>query len=221
MKRFLDITISLIILLTISIPLLLVCLILKVTGEGKIFFLQNRVGKTGKVFQIIKFATMYENSPFIGSGEVTIKNDPRILPIGHVLRKYKINELPQFINVIKGDMSIIGPRPQTKRCFDAFSKRTKKLLILEKPGISGIGSIIFANEDNFLNEQNYNKVYNNIIMPYKGSLEEWFIKNNTTKNYLKLILLTFLIIPFPRNKYVWKWLKDLPQPDVEIKKLIK
>ena len=92
--------------------------VLRLTGEGQVFFLQHRVGKGGKTFKLHKFATMLKNSPNMATGTVTIKDDPRILPMGRILRTTKINEVPQLINVIKGEMSIVGPRPQTQRCFD-------------------------------------------------------------------------------------------------------
>ena len=117
MQRVFDIFfsgIALILLLPILLPLMF---ILRVTGEGEIFFLQNRVGLGGRYFRIFKFATMLKDSPNIGSGTVTVKNDPRILPMGEFLRKTKLNELPQLINIFSGAMSIIGPRPQTQRFF--------------------------------------------------------------------------------------------------------
>ena len=102
-------------------PLLLaIIVVLRMTGEGEVFFRQQRVGIGGKHFKLYKFATMLKDSPNMGTGTVTLTNDPRILPFGFVLRKTKINELPQLINVLKGDMSIVGPRPQTKRCFKVF-----------------------------------------------------------------------------------------------------
>ena len=93
-------------------PLLLpLMFILRVTGEGEIFFPQSRVGRGGKDFKLYKFATMLKDSPNMGTGTVTVKNDPRVLPMGGFLRKTKINELPQLINIFNGDMSVIGPRP--------------------------------------------------------------------------------------------------------------
>ncbi|MEI8029651.1 MAG: sugar transferase, partial [Comamonadaceae bacterium] len=119
MQRLLDIVLSVLALLVLSPLLLPIVILLRLTGEGEVLFLQARVGKGGKAFKLYKFATMLKNSPTIGTGTVTVKNDPRILPIGNFLRKTKVNELPQLLNILKGDMSIIGPRPQTQRCFDA------------------------------------------------------------------------------------------------------
>ena len=105
------------------------------------FFLQSRIGKGGKSFNLYKFATMLKASPNMGTGTVTVKNDPRILPMGHFLRKTKINELPQLLNILSGDMSVVGPRPQTQRCFDAFLPASQKAIIQVRPGLSGIGSL--------------------------------------------------------------------------------
>jgi lipopolysaccharide/colanic/teichoic acid biosynthesis glycosyltransferase len=116
-------------------------LILKFSGEGEIFFVQERVGKEKKLFRLFKFATMLKDSQKIGSGTVTMKNDPRVLPVGSFLRKTKINELPQLLNVFLGHMSLIGPRPQASRCFNAFPVKFQEIIIQVKPGLSGIGPI--------------------------------------------------------------------------------
>jgi lipopolysaccharide/colanic/teichoic acid biosynthesis glycosyltransferase len=119
---------------------------------------------------------MLKNSPAIGTGTVTIKNDPRILPIGHFLRKTKINELPQLLNILFGDMSVIGPRPQTQRCFDAFTATSQAAIVQVRPGLSGIGSIIFRDEENLLHGQADSvRFYDEVIAPYKGALEEWYV----------------------------------------------
>ena len=118
--------------------------------EGEIFFMQQRIGCRGEPFDLFKFATMLKDSPSMGVGTITLKNDPRILPVGKFLRSTKINEIPQLLNIIKGDMSFIGPRPQTKRCFDAFPPQSQKVIGLVPPGLSGIGSIVFRNEDKML-----------------------------------------------------------------------
>lgn len=120
MQRTLDILFSATALAILAPLLVLVALLLRVTGEGEVFFRQNRVGRNGRMIGLWKFATMLKNSPSIGTGTVTLKDDPRVLPIGRVLRRTKINELPQLLNILTGEMSLIGPRPQTKRCFDAF-----------------------------------------------------------------------------------------------------
>ncbi len=150
MKRVLDITVA-VIAIMLFLPFgLVIMLILKFTGEGEIFFLQTRVGKDGKHFKIIKFATMLKASPNMGTGTVTVKNDPRVLPFGKILRKAKLNEVPQFINVLKTDMSLVGPRPMALRDFAYYPPQIQKRLIAVRPGLTGIGSIIFRDEESIM-----------------------------------------------------------------------
>lgn len=213
MQRLFDIVFSgvaLVLLLPIFLPLLV---LLKLTGEGEIFFLQDRIGRQGKVFKLYKFATMLKNSPNIGTGTVTLYNDPRVLPLGGFLRTTKINELPQLINIFWGDMSVIGPRPQTKRCFGALPAQSQKEIIKVRPGLSGIGSIVFRNEEEMMHANNDpDKFYDEIIMPYKGKLEEWYVRNLSIKLYFKLILLTIHVVLFNNVKTVWVMFKKLPEP---------
>ena len=121
-QRLFDILFSVLALIVLSPLFLPIVALLKLTGEGEIFYLQERVGKNKVIFRLFKFATMLKDSPNIGTGFVTMKNDTRVLPLGKKKRKTKINELPQLINILFGDMSVIGPRPQSKRCFEAFIK---------------------------------------------------------------------------------------------------
>ena len=155
-KRGLDILFSsfaLIIFGVISIPVLI---ILKFTGEGKIFYIQERVGYKGKMFGLLKFATMLKDSPNIGTGSLTIDGDPRVLPVGKFLRKYKLNEIPQFINVVRGDMSMVGPRPLVLEDFKCYQGDIQEEIKEIKPGLTGIGSVVFRSE-----EEIYSKVKNN------------------------------------------------------------
>ena len=221
MQRFFDIVLSgiaLVLLLPIFLPLIF---ILRMTGEGEIFFLQSRVGRGGKYFKLYKFATMQKDSPNIGTGTVTVKNDPRVLPIGKFLRRTKINELPQLFNIFNGDMSVIGPRPQTKRCFDAFPVQSQKEIIKVRPGLSGIGSIIFRNEEDMMSANNDpQKFYDEIIMSYKGSLEHWYVANQNIISYFIFIILTIWVVLGFSNAWVWKLFKDLPTPPEELDKWI-
>lgn len=211
--RFFDIILSFISLVILTPILIPAFLILKFTGEGEGFFIQKRLGKSGEMFKLLKFATMLKNSPNIGSKTVTLKNDPRVLPFGKFLRKTKINELPQLYNVLIGDMSLIGPRPQDQRCFDAFPNCSKLAITRVKPGLSGIGSIVFRRENELMGlSENHDDLYDNVIMPYKGKLEEWFVLNNTTKNYILLIFTTIWVVVFPNSKIVWKLFPKLPAP---------
>lgn len=217
MQRLFDIVFSAIALLVLSPLLVPVAILLRFTGEGEIFFLQSRVGRDGKPFALYKFATMLKNSPNIGTGTVTLKNDPRILPVGKFLRRTKINELPQLLNILKGDMSIIGPRPQTKRCFDAFPKATQEVIMRVRPGLSGIGSIVFRDEEEMMHgHQDPNYFYDQVIMPYKGQLEEWYVQNQSLFTYFMLIGLTVWVVLMPSSRAAWKVFGNLPKPNPEL-----
>ena len=221
MQRIFDIIFSGIALILLSPLYIPIIFILRITGEGEIFFSQNRVGYKRKFFKLYKFATMFRNSPNIGMGTVTIKNDPRILPLGGFLRKTKINELPQLINIFNGNMSIIGPRPQAQRSFEAFPLKSQKEIIKVRPGLSGVGSIIFRNEEEMMSmNDDPNKFYDEIVMPYKGILEEWYVSHRSIVSYFILIGLTIWVVLGFRSSLIWSFFKDLPTPPKELKKWI-
>jgi lipopolysaccharide/colanic/teichoic acid biosynthesis glycosyltransferase len=219
--RFLDILFSFIALLVLMPLLIPIALLLKFTGEGEIFFCQQRVGKGGVPFGLMKFATMLKNSPNLATGTVTVTGDPRVLPVGRFLRKTKINELPQLLNVIKGDMSLIGPRPQTQRCFDAFPEEFQTEILRVRPGLSGIGSIIFRNEEEMMTQSGEEEVfYDEVIMPYKGLLEKWYVQNRSFLIDVKLLFLTVWVVLFDKSQLHWRLLPDLPLPPAELKGLV-
>lgn len=200
------------------VPLLLpVILILRLTGEGEIFFVQTRIGQYRVPFNLLKFATMLKASPEIGTGTVTTKNDPRVLPVGRILRKTKINELPQIFNVLTGDMSIVGPRPLTQQTFAAYSEESQSVIAKVKPGLSGIGSIVFRGEEDLLNNSdNAISFYEQIIAPYKAELECWFVGHKDLKTYLAVIGATIWVVVFPGSGIVWKVFNNLPKPPMEL-----
>lgn len=218
MQRFFDIFLSGFALVLLSPVFLTVVLILRVTGEGEIFFFQDRVGKNGKFFKVFKFATMLKNSSNLGTGTVTIKGDPRILPLGGFLRKTKINELPQLLNVFFGEMSIIGPRPLTKETFGYYPDKCKNVIKKVRPGLSGIGSIIFRGEEGIMRGSNASvDFYKNVIAPYKGELEEWYVTHRNIYIYFTTIFLTVLVILMPKTNLVWLVFKNLPKPPNNLK----
>ena len=221
MIRFFDIFLSGIALIVLSPLFILVMIILKLTGEGEMFFHQKRVGKNKKNIYLFKFATMYKNSENIGTKTITIKNDPRILPVGRFLRDFKINELPQLINIFKGEMSFIGPRPLTNETFSFYSEEIQKKIASIEPGLSGVGSIVFRNEEKILSDgNNSSDIYKNFISPYKGELESWFIENRNIYTYFSLIFLTVLIVLNLQPKLIFKIYKDLPKPNKNIQNLL-
>ena len=161
---------------------------------------------------------MLKNSPNIGTGTVTLKDDPRVLTVGRFLRSTKINELPQLLNILRGDMSIIGPRPQTDRCFNAFPPQCQKEIMKVRPGLSGVGSIIFRNEEEMLKDRNDpNLFYDQIIMPFKGSLECWYVENQSLKLYFQLIFLTAFVVLFRSSDLTKFFPKTLPTEPPELK----
>jgi lipopolysaccharide/colanic/teichoic acid biosynthesis glycosyltransferase len=218
MQRFFDILFSSLALLVLAPLLVPVVLILRFTGEGEIFFRQDRIGLGGEPFGLLKFATMLKDSPNLGSGTITLKDDPRVLPFGKFLRATKINELPQLINILKGDMSVIGPRPQTRRCFDAFPAESQAEIIRVRPGLSGIGSVVFRAEERMMADANdADRMYDEGIMPYKGKLEEWYVANQGLVTYFLFIFLTMWVVVFSKSRLHWKLLKGLPEPPDELK----
>src|SRR3982750_72983 len=135
LKRTFDFTFSFVALLVLSPLLIPVIILLRLTGEGYILYYQRRIGLHNRYFDIIKFATMLKNSPNMGTGSITLRNDPRVTPMGGFLRKTKLNELPQVLNVLKGDMSIVGPRPLVDKTFNAYPGHIRGLVYQSKPGI--------------------------------------------------------------------------------------
>ena len=215
-KRIFDIISSTIALLLLSPLFLPIMILLKVTSEGEVFYFQERVGMNNKPFKIFKFATMLKNSSKMKGGFITVKNDPRLTFMGGFLRKSKINELPQLFNIFLGHMSVIGPRPVMRVSFESYPENIQKVIYNVKPGLSGIGSIIFRDEEEIITEVKTNggdiwDFYKNTIYPFKGSLELWYQKKKSFSLDLQLIFLTAWVILFPTSKLYEKWFKDLPK----------
>ena len=214
MKRFLDITLSSIAILLLSPLLLPIMIILKFTGEGYIFYKQQRIGKNADFFGLLKFATMFKESPNMEGGNITRKDDPRILPFGKFFRKYKINELPQIINVLIGDMSIIGRRPTVREHFDFYDEEVKIIISKLKPGLSGVSSIVFRNEEQFftgLSPEENKKIYRDQIAPFKGELEVWYCQNQTVLVDFLLIIITIVSVVKPSSNLHNYLFKNLPK----------
>lgn len=212
-KRAIDIILSLIALLILIPVLLPVTIILLFTGENYVFYFQERIGYRNSKFRIIKFATMLKDSPNIGTKLHTTTTDPRILPFGKFLRSSKINELPQLFNILIGDMSIVGPRPLVDKTFDPYPENIKDSIYNTKPGLSGIGSIIFRNEEELMTntKMNLDDYYREKIAPYKGELELWYQRNISFITDLKIILITIWIVFFPKSNIISLFFKNLPE----------
>lgn len=221
LQRLMDIFLSVCALFLFAPLLILITLALRLTGEGEIFFIQQRVGRGGKYFGLYKFATMLKNSPSLGTGTVTVKDDPRVLPLGKFLRKTKVNELPQLLNILLGDMSIVGPRPQTQRCFDGFPESSQSAIIKVRPGLSGIGSIIFRGEEEMMHlKKDPSCFYDQVIMPYKGKLEEWYVANQGLETYVTSIVVTVWVVIFAGSQLPWNAFHNLPPPPKELASLV-
>ncbi len=211
-KRVFDIVLSgvaIVVLLPFMIPVIIGLLL---TGEHYVFYFQERIGYKNKPFSIWKFATMLKNSPNLPGGMHTTRSDPRLMPLGGFLRKTKINEIPQLVNIFKGDMSIVGPRPLVRKTFDPYPEHVKENVYNVRPGLTGIGSIVFRDEERLLSEAKMEPAtfYAENISPYKGELELWYHDHLSFRTDFMLVFLTAWVIFFPQSGLVYKIFRDLP-----------
>ncbi|MDP7319711.1 MAG: sugar transferase [Bacteriovoracaceae bacterium] len=193
MKSLFDFSIS-IIAFTFFLPLFMVIsALIKLGSKGPIFFKQVRVGKDGKEFKIFKFRTMITDAETKGL-QLTVGKDPRITSIGHILRKYKLDELPQLINIIKGEMSFVGPRPEVPKYVSMYNEEQKKVLQV-KPGITDVASLEYIDENELLKDAiNPEKMYIEKIMPAKLELNYKYIQNQSLFLDIKIIFQTIFKI---------------------------
>ena len=217
MIRASDIFLSLLAITILSPLLIIISFILRFTGEKEVFYKQERIGRGGESFALMKFATMLKDSPNIGSGEITLKSDPRVLPFGVFLRKSKINELPQLWNIVIGDMSIVGPRPMVPNTYIHYSDNAQKHINKVRPGLTGIGSIVFRDEEQYLVDQiDPMKYYIENIIPYKSDLEIWFIENMSLLLYIKIIYVTAWIVVFPKSNIADFFFPKIPKNPINL-----
>ena len=211
-KRIFDFILALIALIICSPLLIPLSILLKLTGEHYIFYKHKRVGRHGKQFDLIKFSTMLVNSPNLGSGDVTLNRDPRVLPVGRYLRATKINELPQLLNILKGDMSFVGPRPLTPKVFNYYTDEAKSIVIQMKPGLTGAGSIIFRDEESIMGQSKlpWEECVKQEIMPRKAAAEKWYFEHQGFITDIMLIFITAWVVVFPGSNIMEKVFKDLP-----------
>ncbi|MFN3190756.1 MAG: sugar transferase [Aureliella sp.] len=221
LKRLLEISLSAALLLALSLPFLAICVILKLTGEREVFYRQDRVGLGGKAIRLTKFVTMVQNSLSIGSKDITLKNDPRVLPIGKFLRKTKLNELPQLWDVISGKLSIVGWRPLMQSGFSMYPTEVQQVLLTIKPGLTGIGSLIFRDEEAIIARaeeegRDLRACYREDIMPYKGAVEVWYVQNAGLWTDFKIMFGTGIAVLRPGWIGFYGWFKGLPMPESQI-----
>lgn len=213
MKRLFDILASGLALLAFFPVGIVLAILLRFTGEGEIFYRQNRVGRNGCTFGVLKFATMLKDSPNLGTGTITQKGDARVLPFGKFLRKTKLNEVPQLWNILVGDMSVVGPRPLTKETRDYIPEATLREIADVQPGLTGMGSIIFRDEEEIIHRsgEDYHTFYKREIAPYKGEVELWYKRNRSFLLDMKIIFATAWVILFSESQIVEKFFPTLPK----------
>ncbi|MGB4850550.1 MAG: sugar transferase [Saprospiraceae bacterium] len=220
LKRIMDVVFATIALIVLSPIFLMIIIVLFASGEKEVFYKQKRVGYKNQHFNMIKFTTMFKNSMNIGTGSITLRNDPRVTTVGKYLRLTKLNELPQLFNVIKGDMSLVGPRPLVDKTFEAYSEEIQNIVTKMKPGITGIGSIVFRDEEKLLSIQKGDPFtyYQDIVAPIKGGMEKWYYAKRSIPVDLKLIFLTGMSILKPNSDLYMYFFGDLPMME-ELKKV--
>ncbi|MFM9878175.1 MAG: sugar transferase [Rhodoglobus sp.] len=211
-KRIVDFLIALIALLVLSPILVVIMVALLLTGEHVVFYRQTRMGYRYTTFGIWKFATMLKDSPNMAGGSLTVRDDPRVTSVGRLLRATKINELPQLINVLTGEMSLVGPRPQVKVDFDVYPSDVRDLIYSVPPGVTGIGSIVFRDEELLLSQPGVQPraFYEQKIAPYKGALELWYVAHRSMLTDARLVLLTIWVVIRPQSTIVYRSFPDLP-----------
>jgi lipopolysaccharide/colanic/teichoic acid biosynthesis glycosyltransferase len=197
-KRLFDATFSALALLLLSPLLLAVALWIRLDSPGPVLFRQRRVGLAGREFEILKFRSMRTDAERAGPA-ITIGNDRRITRSGHWLRKYKLDELPQFINVLKGDMSIVGPRPEVPRYVALYPARLREVVLSVRPGITDLASIEYRDENTLLGQSTApERTYVEEIIPAKLALCDRYVRERSFAGDLRIIVRTFLIAFLPR-----------------------
>ena len=217
-KRIADVLISFIAIVFLIPIFLIIVIALRFTAEGEVFYTQERIGYLNSKFKIWKFATMLKNSLNLGTGSITLNDDFRVTKIGKFLRKSKINELPQLFNILIGDISIVGPRPILESDWNLYSEEIKNMVYNVKPGLTGIGSIVFRDEESIMSSvknEDLHLYYERVVAPYKGELEKWYQLNRSFIVDTKLIILTALVIIYPSNNLHEKWFKGLPKKNIQ------
>lgn len=204
-KRTIDIVLSLLAILLLSPVLVVSSIVLLFTGEHLIIYRQPRVGRNYREFNIYKFVTMRADSPKYGT--ITLKNDPRVLPVGKVLRKTKVNELPQLFNILWGHMSIVGPRPLVASEVAMYDDDVKDVVYADnKPGLTGMGSLFFRDEDELIaaTGEDPETAYREHIMPIKGALEAWYRNHKSFRVDVKIVILTAWAVISPGSAPIVK-----------------
>ena len=211
-KRVLDIVVATIVFIVLTPVLIPVMFALRFTGEGEVFFRQQRIGYRNQKFGIYKFATMLKNSPNMAGGAVTTRGDPRVLPLGRFLRRSKINELPQILNILRGDMTLVGARPLMQVSFDMYRPEVQEVVYQTPPGITGVASLFFRDEESLVTDcgEPPMQFYRDVIYPYKGELELWYQANKSLWLDIEILMLTAMAVPWPGSPLLDRFYARLP-----------
>jgi lipopolysaccharide/colanic/teichoic acid biosynthesis glycosyltransferase len=189
-NRLFDFSSALIGLIVFSPLFLITSLIIKLTSTGPVFHRGERVGLNGRLFNLYKFRTMIASAATIGPG-ITVKDDPRVTWVGRLLRGTKIDELPQLINVLKGDMSLVGPRPEDPRYVAQYTPKQRQVLKF-RPGITSAASLAYRREEEILDRLDWERVYQNEVLPAKLAIDLDYFSKRTLVSDLLLIVRTLL-----------------------------
>ena len=215
--RLLDFLLALLAILILLPFLAPILVLLRFTGDGEVFYYQKRKGRHGKDFFLIKLSTMDKDSVNGGMGSITVRDDPRIKFMGHTLRRSKLNELPQVVNILLGDLSVVGPRPLVEGTtgYNAYSNDLKSKIFSNRPGLTGIGSIVFRDEEAILSSvDNPHDFYVRELAPYKADLELWYFENKSLKVDIGIIICTAISIMLPKSlihEYIFSGIPEVPE----------
>jgi lipopolysaccharide/colanic/teichoic acid biosynthesis glycosyltransferase len=202
MRRCLDCAAALAGMALLSPLGLLIGAAIKAEDKGPIFYLHPRVGRNFSRFRLLKFRTMVAGADRMG-GQVTVADDPRVTRVGHFLRRYKLDELPQLINVLRGEMSLVGPRPESERYVTLFRARYAQIL-RHRPGITDPASLAFRNEEELLAGGDPERIYTEEILPRKLALSAKYLADRTMLSDLKILVQTLFGIARPLPPLAWR-----------------
>lgn len=198
-KRFFDMAVAGGGLLLLAPFFLIIAVLIRLQSPGPVFFRQQRVGRAGKVFRIHKFRTMHTGADLTGPS-ITLVDDHRITGLGRILRRYKVDELPQLIDVLKGDMSLVGPRPEVPEYVALYPASVRRLVLSVRPGITDTASLHFFDESELLQKQkNPERYYQEELIPIKLQYAQHYIEHQSLIMDIRIILMTIIKI-LPRSK---------------------
>ncbi len=189
-QRALDLAVSIPLLVLCSPLFVLVAALVKVTSRGPVLYRAERVGQVGRTFRLLKFRSMRVGADLGGPG-ITRAGDPRVTPVGRLLRRLKLDELPQLVNVLRGELSLVGPRPEDPRYVDRYTPEQRQVLSV-RPGITSMASVRYRNEESMLAGPDWEATYLSVLMPNKLNIELDYLKRRSLMSDLRVIWKTFL-----------------------------